>query len=214
MKNKRGLFIVLEGGEGVGKTTNLRFIEDFLVQQGVQLQCSREPGGTEIAEKIREIILQEHSEPMADLSELLLMFAARAQHLEQKIIPCLEQNQWMLCDRFTDASYAYQGGGRQLDKSTIVALENLVQKTLRPDCVILLDAPVEIGHARAKARAALDRMEQESQAFHQRVRDAYLERAAQAPERYAIINAAQPLEQVQADIQAVLVRLLQRWQHG
>ena len=213
MKNKRGLFIVLEGGEGVGKTTNLRFVEEFLLQQGVQLQCSREPGGTEIAEKIREILLQEHAEPMADLTEVLLMFAARAQHVEQKILPCLAAGQWMLCDRFTDASYAYQGGGRQLDKNTIITLENIVQQSLRPDCVILLDAPVEVGHARAKARAALDRMELESQAFHQRVREAYLERAAQAPERYAIINAAQPLAQVQADIQTVLSRLIQRWQH-
>lgn len=212
MSRKRGLFVVLEGGEGVGKTTNLEFIRTFLERQHIPFQSSREPGGTMIAEKIRQLILEKQAEPMADMTELLLMFAARAQHLAQKIIPVIEQGQWLLCDRFTDATYAYQGGGRHLDKPLIATLEQLVQRQLRPDCVILLDAPVEVGHARARARAELDRMESESLLFHQRVRDAYLERAAQMPERYAVINANQPLERVQADIESVLQQLITRWQ--
>lgn len=212
MTDQRGLFIVLEGGEGVGKTTNLEFIRTFLQQRNIPFQSSREPGGTIIAEQIRELILAHHQEPMADITELLLMFAARAQHIAGKILPVIEQNTWLLCDRFTDATYAYQGGGRQLDKSVIAVLEQLVQQQLRPDCVILLDAPVEVGHARARARAALDRMESESLEFHQRVRDAYLERAAQMPDRYAVINADQPLAAVQSDIGQVLQQLIDRWQ--
>jgi dTMP kinase len=213
MQTKNGLFIVLEGGEGVGKSTNLQFIQQFLQQANIPLQSTREPGGTEIAEQIRALILKKQAEPMADLTELLLMFAARAQHLTQKIQPALAQGQWLLCDRFTDATYAYQGGGRQLNKSVIEQLEQLVQNDLRPDCVILLDAPIEVGMQRAVARAELDRMEQENRQFHQRVRDAYLSRAAQNPQRYAVIDASQALEQVQADIQQVLEHLIAQW-HG
>lgn len=214
LSQQKGLFIVLEGGEGVGKTTNLAFIKDYLIQKGIVFQSSREPGGTDIAEDIRHLILRKHHEPMADLTELLLMFAARAQHLAQKILPALAAGDWLLCDRFTDATYAYQGGGRQLNKQLIGELEQLVQKDLRPDCVIILDAPVEVGHARAQARAELDRMESENRAFHQRVREAYLERAAQMPEKYAVINADQPLDVVQQDIASVLDSLIERWRHG
>ncbi len=211
-KNNKGLFIVLEGGEGVGKSTNLQFIQDYLQQQNISFQTSREPGGTELAEKIRELILFKHEETVADMTELLLMFAARAQHLAEKILPVMQTGNWMICDRFTDATYAYQGGGRQLSKATIAELEQLVQKDLRPDCVILLDASIEVGRARAEARAELDRMESEAAAFHQRVRDAYLERAKQSPQTYAVIDASQSLQQVQADLQKVLDRLILEWQ--
>lgn len=208
---KRGLFVVLEGGEGVGKTTNMQFIKEFLDQQAVEFVHSREPGGTPLAEEIREMVLAHRQEPMAEMTELLLIFAARAQHIAQKIEPTLASGKWLLCDRFTDASFAYQGGGRQLSTATIEILEQLVQESLQPDCVILLDADVEVGHQRAKARAELDRMEQESLDFHQRVREAYLYRARQNPERYAVIHAEQSLAQVQEQIAQVLQDLVQRW---
>lgn len=214
MTKNKGLFIVLEGGEGVGKTTNSLFIQQYLASKDVKFTTSREPGGTELAEKIRGLILHKHQEPVSDLTELLLVNAARAQHLQEKIIPVLNSGQWMLCDRFTDATYAYQGGGRQLDKQLIAELEQLVQGDLRPDCVIILDAPVEVGRARAEARAELDRLESEAVHFHQRVRDAYLERAAAAPEGYAVIDANQPLDNVQSDIKVVLDRLVQTWQQA
>lgn len=210
-KNHKGLFVVLEGGEGVGKSTNLEFIQNYLKNNGITFQASREPGGTELAEKIRQLILDKHNEPVADLTELLLMFAARAQHLQQKIIPALEQGDWMVCDRFTDATYAYQGGGRQLSKAIIVELEQLVQGDLRPDCVILLDAPVNVGRARAQARAELDRMESEAESFHQRVREAYLSRASQNSDCYAVVDASRNLEQVQDDITEVLKSLIIKW---
>lgn len=208
---KRGLFVVLEGGEGVGKTTNMQFIQDFLKRQGIVFQHTREPGGTPLAEEIRTMILAHREETVCEMTELLLIFAARAQHIAQKIEPCLASGQWLLCDRFTDASFAYQGGGRQLNGATIEALEQLVQQALRPDCVILLDADVEVGHQRARERAALDRMEQEDFAFHQRVRDAYLQRVKQNPERYAVINAEQSLAEVQQDIANVLQGLIDDW---
>lgn len=210
--SKKGFFVVLEGGEGVGKSTNLQFIHDYLQQKGISFQTSREPGGTPLAEKIRTLVLAKHEEPVSDITELLLIFAARAQHLAQKIQPVLHAGEWMVCDRFTDATYAYQGGGRQLDKQLIARLEQLVQGDLRPDCVIVLDAPVEVGQARAQARAELDRMESEHASFHHRVRDAYLERVRQNPELYALIDAVQPLPAVQKDIAAVLDKLIARWQ--
>lgn len=212
INNKKGLFVVLEGGEGVGKTTNLQFIQYYLQQQNIPFQVSREPGGTPLAEELREIILQKREEPVADITELLLMFAARAQHLTQKVMPVLASGQWLVCDRFTDATFAYQGGGRQLSKSLIMQLEQIVQGDLRPDCVILLDAPIEVGSARAVARAELDRMESEQAEFHQRVRDSYLERVKQAPEKYALIDASKSLAEVQAQLAEVLEQLISRWQ--
>lgn len=210
--NRKGLFIVLEGGEGVGKSTNLQFIQQFLQLHNISFETSREPGGTELAEKIRELILTRHQEPVADITELLLVFAARAQHLSGKIFPVIDSGKWMVCDRFTDATYAYQGGGRQLSKELIEQLEQLVQGDLRPDCVIVLDADPELGRARAQARAELDRMESEQISFHQRVREAYLQRARQNPDKYAVIDASQNLEKVQEDISKVLNKLIQRWQ--
>lgn len=211
---KRGLFLVLEGGEGVGKTTNMQFIQQYLSQHNIPFIHTREPGGTPLAEEIRQLLLVHREETVADMTELLLMFAARAQHLAEKIMPTLAEGTWVLCDRFTDASYAYQGGGRQLNTATIEALEQLVQGDLRPDCVMLLDADVEVGQQRARERAALDRLEQENLDFHRRVRQAYLHRAQQAPECYALINAEQSLEQVQLDIATVLAQLITRWQQG
>lgn len=215
MNKKRGLFIVLEGGEGVGKTTNMAFIQKYLQQQNISFVHSREPGGTDISEQIRQLILDvKHHQQMADMTELLLVFAARAQHLKEKIIPTLNQGQWLVCDRFTDATYAYQGNARGLNVATIGQLENLVQQDLRPDCTIILDADITVAKARVDARGELDRMELEAATFHQKVREGYLQRAKANPNRYAVVNAEQTLVKVQYDIKNVLDGLIARWQNG
>jgi dTMP kinase len=195
-----GKFITLEGGEGVGKSTNIVFIKEWLEQQGHRVILTREPGGTEVAEAIRGLLLSKHPEPLAVSTELLLMFAARAQHIQQVIVPALHEGAWVLCDRFTDATYAYQGGGRGVDKSIIVWLENWVQGELRPDMTLILDAPVEIGLQRAKHRGALDRFESEERAFFDRIRHSYLQRAAEFPHRYRIVDASRTLVEVQSQI--------------
>jgi dTMP kinase len=200
------VFITVEGIEGVGKSTNLAFISDWLTQHGHAVWQSREPGGTPLAEQIRELLLSPRSEAVTEQAELLLVFAARAQHLNSKVFPALAQGKTVLCDRFTDATYAYQGGGRGLSVATIAALENLVQGMFQPDLVIILDVPVELGLARASARGQLDRFEQESVAFFERVRSVYLQRAAQAPERYAVIDASHDLPSVQQQIAQLLER--------
>ncbi len=205
---KRGKFITLEGGEGVGKTTNLHFIKDYLQQQQIQVTVTREPGGTALAEKIRQLLLDADSEKVAETSELLLMFAARAQHIQHVIAPALAQGNWVLCDRFTDATYAYQGGGRGLSIDTIAWLEQLVQGELRPDLTLLLDAPIEIGMERAQKRGAFDRFEAEKISFFTRVRDMYLSRAAQQPERIKVIQAHQSLANVQQDIIEVMQQFI------
>ena len=210
MSQARGLFITVEGGEGVGKSTNLAFIAEQIRASGRELITTREPGGTAIAESIRRLFLEHNDEVMAEMTELLLVFAARAQHIEHVIKPALAAGKWVLCDRFTDATYAYQGGGRGLDKITIAALENLVQRELRPDVTFLLDASVEIGAARVAERGASDRLESEQQIFFQRVRDCYLQRAQDEPQRFRIVDAAQPLAQVQAQLRAALQALLIR----
>ncbi len=204
MSQTRGMFITVEGGEGVGKSTNLAFIAERIRASGHELITTREPGGTVIAESIRHLFLEQNDEPMAEMTELLLVFAARAQHIEHVIKPALAAGHWVLCDRFTDATYAYQGGGRGLDTEIIARLENLVQRELRPDVTFLLDAPVEIGAARVAERGASDRLESEKQAFFQRVRECYLQRARAEPQRFRVIDAAQPLMQVQAQLEAVL----------
>jgi len=204
-----GRFITLEGTEGVGKSTNLRFIESVLQQHQIRYQLTREPGGTPLAEQVRELLLANRDEDVADDAELLLVFAARAQHLEQVIRPTLAEGRWVLCDRFTDATFAYQGGGRGLSKVMIGQLETMVQRGLQPDLTILLDLPVDIGLARARQRGDLDRFENERMAFFEQVRDAYLERAAADPERFAVIDASGTLEQVQQQIAVVLERYLQ-----
>jgi len=207
-----GVFITVEGVEGVGKTTNMAFIQQYLESHQVDLTVTREPGGTPLAEEIRGLLLANHEEVLNNDAELLLVFAARAQHLGQLIKPALALGGWVLSDRFTDATYAYQGGGRGLSISMIGELEQAVQGDLRPDLTLLLDVPVEIGLARAGQRGELDRFEREQQAFFEKVRNTYLERAAAEPQRFCIIDASQPLEAVQADIEAALQPFLAR--HG
>ena len=204
----RGKFITLEGGEGVGKSTNLDFIKDHLQQHNITVELTREPGGTVLAEKIRQLLLDTNSEPISEQAELLLMFAARSQHIKQVIEPALSHGKWVLCDRFTDATYAYQGGGRNMSISTIEWLENLVQGSLRPDLTLLLDAPVEVGMARARKRGEFDRFEAEKITFFEQVRRAYLVQAELHPERIKLIKANQPLLDVQRAIVDVLRPLL------
>lgn len=200
-------FITLEGGEGVGKTTNLAFIEDYLTQRGVDLLRTREPGGTPLGERIRGLLLD--SEGMSSSAELLLVFAARAQHLEEVIRPALGAGRWVLCDRFTDASYAYQGGGRGLDLSVIGFLEQWIQAGLQPDLTLLLDTSIEVGMARVQERVATDRFESEPLGFFEKVRGAYLQRADQYPDRIKRVDASGNLESVQAGIAMRLDHLIE-----
>jgi len=205
-----GLFITLEGPEGAGKSTNRDFLAECLRAQGVDVVLTRGPGGTELGERIRGLLLEPSSEPMFADAELLLVFAARAQHLAQVIEPALQRGAVVLCDRFTDATYAYQGGGRGLDADRIALLEDFVQGGRRPDLTLVFDLPIEIGLARAAARGRLDRFEQEGRGFFTAVRQTYLDRAHAQPERYRILDAAQPLAQVQAGLQELLPDLLER----
>lgn len=198
----RGRFITLEGGEGVGKSTNLSFVEQHLLRAGIEVVTTREPGGTPLAEDIRTMLLAVREEAMAPLTELLLVFAARAQHLDQVIRPALDRGAWVLCDRFTDATYAYQGGGRGLDVDAIAVLESLVQDTLQPDLTLYLDLPLDVAEARIGDRER-DRFERETRPFFERVREQYLSRAAAAP-RIRIIDAGDELPVVQARIGEVL----------
>ncbi|MBV4503580.1 dTMP kinase [Pseudomonas sp. BW13M1] len=205
-----GLFITLEGPEGAGKSTNRDYLAARLREQGVDVVMTREPGGTPLAERIRELLLAPSEERMAVDTELLLMFAARAQHLAEVIRPALARGAVVLCDRFTDATYAYQGGGRGLPVERIAILEAFVQGELRPDLTLVFDLPVEVGLARAAARGRLDRFEQEGQAFFEAVRQAYLQRAGQQPQRYRLLDAAQPLSGVQQAIDALVPGILER----
>lgn len=197
-------FITLEGGEGAGKSTCLAFIRDFLAQRGLPLVVTREPGGTPLAEEIRQLLLARREEQVAPNAELLLMFAARAQHLQQVVLPALSRGDWVLCDRFTDATYAYQGYGRHQPMQTIRNLERLVQGDLQPGLTLLLDLPVQEGLARAAARAEKDRFESEQDAFFERVRQGYRDRAAAEPARFRVIDASRPLGAVQDQIASVL----------
>lgn len=196
MDESRGRFITIEGVEGVGKSTHIEALCDHLEKQGVDYMATREPGGTALAEAIRHLLLEKHDEAMDAVAELLLIFAARAQHLATLIRPALAAGTWVICDRFTDATYAYQGGGRQLDRDKIAILENMVQNELRPDLTILLDLDPEIGLARAGQCGDPDRFESEQIEFFERVRQAYLELAAGDPGRYLIIDASAELAQV------------------
>lgn len=203
-----GKFITLEGTEGVGKSSNLAFMAEYLESSGIEVVLTREPGGTPLAESIRDLILAPVDEPVCDLTELLLVFAARAQHLQQRIKPALQRGAWVLSDRFTDATYAYQGDGRGLPKPVIAQLEQLVQGELRPDLTIILDVDVETGLGRAKARGSLDRIETQDKAFFQRVREGYQALAQAAPARYRIVDATPPLAQVQNALKTHLDALL------
>lgn len=200
-----GKFITLEGAEGVGKTTNREFIRRFIEMSGYPVIVTREPGGTPLGERIRSLLLEPCDEGgMASDTELLLMFAARAEHLSRVIRPALDAGQWVLCDRFTDATYAYQGGGRGIPSARIAALEEWVQGKLRPDLTLLLDLPVAEGLQRAGKRSTPDRFESEQAAFFEKVRQAYLALARQYPVRYRVIDAGQPLERVQQHIHEAL----------
>jgi len=203
-----GKFITLEGGEGSGKTTNRQFIEDWLKARGITCVVTREPGGTPYAEKIRALLLDHQDEKVDPLAELLLIFAARAQHLASLIRPTLAAGTWVLCDRFTDATYAYQGGGRQLDMALVATLEQLVQGSLQPDLTLVLDIDPAVGMARASRRGSLDRFEVEQTAFFERVRATYLARAAANPARYRVVEADAALDCVQAHIATALETLL------
>ena len=200
----KGKFITVEGIEGVGKTTNIDFIHQQLQAAGRDVVLTREPGGTPLGEAIRGLLLDPAYTGMDSTCELQLMFAARAEHLAKVIWSALEQGQWVLCDRFTDATYAYQGGGRGIDTGVITRLEQLVQGDFRPDLTLLLDVPVEIGLARASKRGTLDRFEQEKVEFFERVRAAYLEMAERSPQRYRIIDASESLELVQRKLAAIV----------
>ena len=204
----RGKFLTIEGSEGVGKSTNLAFVRDWLQAQGVDVVVTREPGGTPLAEEIRSLLLAKRAEPVDETAELLLVFAARAQHIAQVIQPALARGAWVLSDRFTDATYAYQGGGRGLNSETIFQLELLVQGDLRPNLTLILDIDVELGLNRARQRGELDRFESETMAFFERVRRAYRARAEQTPSRYALVDAGQDLAAVQVDISSILNSLL------
>ncbi len=202
-----GCFLTIEGGEGAGKSTNIAFIRDYLQGKGVELILTREPGGTTVGEKIRELLLDKANHIVSD-AELLLMFAARAQHLQQVIKPALAQGRWVLCDRFTDATYAYQGGGRGIPEDHIAVIEQWVQGELRPDVTLLLDVPVAVGLQRAGVRSDPDRFETENAAFFARVRACYLDMAQRFPIRYRVIDAGQPLGEVQCQLQNVLDQIL------
>ncbi len=201
---QRGKFITLEGTEGVGKSTNLAAMLACLEAHNIPYIQTREPGGTPLAEELRELLLSPRDEVVDAKAELLMVFAARAQHIESVIKPALARGEWVVSDRFTDATYAYQGGGRGLPVKLIESLESLVQEGLQPDCTILLDLDPAIGLERALNRGDLDRFESEQLAFFENVRSAYLARARADSLRFHIVDAAQPVEQVSAAVVAAL----------
>ncbi|MES9811751.1 MAG: dTMP kinase [Candidatus Thiodiazotropha endolucinida] len=208
-KTAKGRFITVEGGEGAGKSSNLAFIQSLIETAGKQVLFTREPGGTPLGEAIRELLLGHKHTGMADDTELLLMFAARAEHLQQKILPALERGIWVLCDRFTDASFAYQGAGRGLSLEKIAKLQQFVQGTLRPDLTLLLDVPVDTGLQRAGKRSEPDRFESENRTFFEKVRAGYLQIAALEPDRVQVIDASPALEMVQDQIKTVVQHYLE-----
>lgn len=193
-------FITLEGGEGAGKSSSLALIEEFLQARGIAHRVTREPGGTALGERIRSLLLDETEDHVDSLAELLLVFAARAQHLAQVIRPALAAGIWVVCDRFTDASYAYQGGGRELGEAPVAALEQLVQGGLRPDLTLVLDLDPRLGLERIGGRGPRDRFEREQLAFFERIRAVYQRRAAADPERCRLVDAGQEPERVGAAI--------------
>ena len=207
------MFITLEGIEGVGKSTCIRYLAKYLTRHGIAFIVTREPGGTPFAEEIRHLFLHHPlnnaKESVFADTELLLLFAARAQHIAHVILPALAEKKWVLCDRFTDASYAYQGGGRKIDLKRIAILENFVQGAFRPDLTLLLDAPVKKALHRTKRRKQLDRIEQEDVRFFERARRVYLSRAKSSPKRYKIINAAKSLPQVKNQLKDIMDKIIE-----
>ena len=206
----RGRFITLEGIEGAGKTTVAQLVNDWLTARSIPVRMTREPGGTPLAERVRNIVLKRGPEPLSAEAETLLMFAARSIHLENLIRPALAGGHWVICDRFTDATRAYQGSGRGVDAGWIEDLARRVLQGLVPDCTLLLDLPVEVGLARARRRSgvAADRFEAQHEEFFERVRAAYLEIARREPQRMHVIDASAPLEAVQQQVTAALESLL------
>lgn len=201
LRKNNAKFITLEGIDGAGKSTHLNWLAERLRSQGKNVLITREPGGTPLGETLRELLLHQamHLE-----TEALLMFAARREHLDKVIIPALNEGTWVISDRFTDASFAYQGGGRGLDESKLKILEQWVQQDLQPDLTLLFDVTLEISRKRLSSNASLDRFEQEKQDFFQRVRDAYLKRAAQFPERIRMIDSGRTLNEIQADLEVIV----------
>lgn len=210
----RGRFITIEGTEGVGKTTNIAFIKQWLDDNKISFVSTREPGGTPLAEEIRQLLLSNREEQVCSKAELLMMFAGRAQHIDKVIEPELDKGHWVLCDRFTDATYAYQGAGREMGDELIASLETMVQGSMRPDLTLLLDIPVELGLERAGKRSQPDRFELEKTDFFNRVRQAYLTMAKNNPQRYKIIDASQALEVVQQQISNTLNNFLENHNNG
>lgn len=207
----RGRFITLEGIEGVGKTTQVATVRATLEELGRRFHGTREPGGTPLAEDIRALVLAPRTEPVPGSAELLLMFAARAVHVANLIEPTLAAGQDVVCDRFTDATYAYQGGGRGVPVADVAALEAITHGGLQPDLTLLLDAPPALALQRAKRRSAADRFEAETLAFFERVRAAYLARAAAEPQRFVVVDAAQPLEAVSAAVANAIQSAVVTW---
>ncbi|WP_202753127.1 dTMP kinase [Bathymodiolus thermophilus thioautotrophic gill symbiont] len=204
---QKGKFITIDGVEGAGKSTQIDFICQYLTDKGINVVLTREPGGTEVGEKIRTLLLSNSTGKMHADTELMLMFAARNEHIQNKIIPTLNQGDWILSDRFTDASYAYQGGGRGLDIARIAQLEQWVLRSFAPDMTLLLDIPVDIGMRRVESRGEKDRIEQESLDFFNRVRNSYIARSEQYPERIKLIDASQNVENISNEIQKILKTL-------
>ena len=210
MSVTRGLFLTFEGIEGAGKTSNLQHAKSMIEASGKTVLVTREPGGTDVGEKIREVLLDPNLPAMHSDTELLLMFASRAEHYQSKILPALMEGKWVLCDRFTDASFAYQGGGRNIDISRITALEEWVLGQFKADRTFLFDLPVSLGLSRAKARGEADRIELEEAEFFQRIRDCYLTRAANESNRFAIIDASQSLVAVKSQVETAVEELLKK----
>ena len=210
MRTPRGQFVTIEGCEGVGKSTNIEFIAESLKKANIPYILTREPGGTPLAEDIRNLFLSQRKERVAENTELLLMFAARAQHIAEVIEPGLAAGKWVICDRFTDATYAYQGGGRGINPEKIASLEQWVQDDLRPDFTLLFDAPIETGMARVSKRGELDRMEQEHRVFFENVRRTYLELAAKHVNRYRVVDASQKLSDVQRALSVIVLEMISR----
>ena len=201
-----GLFITLEGVDGAGKSTHMKWLPDFFTRHGLEVVMTREPGGTPVGEKLREILLHE---AMSQETEALLMFASRQENLNQVIKPALAIGKLVLCDRFTDSTYAYQGGGRHFDTNKISVLENWVQEGLNPDLTLLFDVPLEVSRERlGRHGAALDRFEQENDAFFEAVRNAYLQRAANDPQRFMLIDSTWPYEAVKEFIETRLLQFI------
>lgn len=202
-------FISFEGIEGVGKSTNIQYVAQLMAQYEQSYILTREPGGTPLAESIRNLLLtQSYDEKIWPDTEMLLLYAGRVQHLNNVIFPALEKGQWVLCDRFLDATFAYQGGGRKVDKARIESLNDWALETFMPSYTFLFDAPPEVGFARIQHRGALDRIEQEKRDFFFAVREAYLERAKNDPSRFIVIDAQQSLEAVQLQLKEAVEKMI------